>query len=81
MSDCAKADLLGLGKHLAGVEADCFGVKYWGVVFNRPFAEDLPWISPDAKPNEDMWARPEESRDAIAALYQRVWAHADTTLR
>ena len=68
-------NLLGLVKHLAGVEAD-----YFGVVFDRPFAEDLPWISPDAKPNEDMWARPEESRDAIVGLYQRVWAHADTTL-
>ncbi len=68
-------NLLGLVKHLAGVEAE-----YFGGVFGRPFTEVLPWTSPDAEPNDDMWARPEESRDAIVALYQRVWAHADTTL-
>ncbi len=68
-------NLLGLVKHLAGVEAE-----YFGVVFNRPFEQDLPWLSPDAEPNADMWAGSEESRDEIVALYQRVWAHADATL-
>ncbi|WP_346231488.1 DinB family protein [Parafrigoribacterium mesophilum] len=68
-------NLLGLVKHLAGVEAE-----YFGVVFDRPFAEDLPWLSPDAEPNEDMWARPDQSRDAIVGLYRRVWAHADATI-
>jgi uncharacterized damage-inducible protein DinB len=68
-------NLLGLVKHLAGVEAE-----YFGVVFNRPFAEELKWLSPNAEPNEDMWARSEESRDAIVGLYQRVWAHADATI-
>ena len=69
-------NLLGLVKHLAGVEAE-----YFGVVFSRPFGQDLPWLSPDAKPNADMWAGSEESRGEIVALYQRVWAHADATLR
>ncbi len=68
-------NLLGLVKHLAGVEAE-----YFGVVFNRPFRQDLPWLSPDAEPNADMWAGPEESRDEIVSLYQRAWAHADATL-
>ncbi len=68
-------NLLGLVKHLAGVEAE-----YFGVVFNRPFGQDLPWLSPDAEPNADMWAGSEESRDEIVALYQRVWGHADATL-
>ena len=68
-------NLLGLVKHLAGVEA-----QYFGSVFDRPFGEDLRWLSPDAKPNEDMWAQPEESRDAIVGLYRRVWAHADETI-
>jgi len=68
-------NLLGLVKHLAGVEAE-----YFGVVFDRPFGQHLPWLSPDAKPNADMWAGSEESRGEIVALYQRVWAHADATL-
>lgn len=68
-------NLLGLVKHLAGVEAE-----YFGVVFNRPFAEKIAWLSPTAEPNEDMWAHPEESRDEIVSLYQRVWAHADATV-
>ena len=68
-------NLLGLVKHLAGVEAE-----YFGLVFDRPFGEDLRWLSPDAQPNEDMWAQPDESRDAIVGLYRRVWAHADATI-
>ncbi len=50
------------------------------MVFNRPFRQDLPWLSPDAEPNADMWAGSEESRDEIVSLYQRAWAHADATL-
>ncbi|MET4059425.1 putative damage-inducible protein DinB [Arthrobacter sp. UYP6] len=68
-------NLLGLVKHLAGVEAE-----YFGVVFNRPFAEEISWLSPDAAPNADMWAKPEESCKEIVGLYQRVWEHADTTI-
>ena len=68
-------NLLGLVKHLAGVESE-----YFGSVFGRPFPEDIAWISPDARPNEDMWARPEESGADIVALYRRVWAHADATI-
>jgi uncharacterized damage-inducible protein DinB len=68
-------NLLGLIKHLAGVEAE-----YFGIVFNRPFGESLYWLSPDVQPNADMWARPGESRDAIVDLYQRVWAHSDATI-
>lgn len=68
-------NLLGLVKHLAGVEAE-----YFGVVFDRPFAEDLPWLSPEVELNADMWATPEESPDEIVAVYRRVWAHADATI-
>ena len=68
-------NLLGLVKHLAGVEAE-----YFGIVFNRPFGGELNWLSPDAQPNEDMWARPEESREEIFDLYRRVWEHADETI-
>ncbi|MFC3742613.1 DinB family protein [Paractinoplanes deccanensis] len=68
-------NLLGLVKHMAGVEAG-----YFGETFGRPFPEPLPWMSFEAEWNADMWATPGESRDDIIALYHRVWAHADETI-
>lgn len=68
-------NLLGLVKHLAGVEAG-----YFGEVFDRPFDEPLPWMAEDAEPNADLWATPDESRDGIVELYRRVWRHADATI-
>ncbi|GAA2019471.1 DinB family protein [Pseudokineococcus marinus] len=68
-------NLLGLVKHLAGVEAG-----YLGVVFGRPFPEPLPWMDPDAEPDADLWATAEESPAAVVALYRRVHAHADATI-
>ncbi|GAA4658077.1 MULTISPECIES: DinB family protein [Amycolatopsis] len=68
-------NLLGLVKHLAGVESG-----YFGFVFGRPFPEPLPWASEEAEPNADMWATAEESREEIIGLYQRVWKHADATI-
>ncbi|GGI08657.1 hypothetical protein GCM10011354_30190 [Egicoccus halophilus] len=68
-------NLLGLVKHLAGVEAG-----YLGLVFDRPFPQELPWMAMDAPPNADLWATVEESRDDVLGLYRRVWAHADATI-
>jgi uncharacterized damage-inducible protein DinB len=68
-------NLLGLVKHLAGVEAG-----YFGVVFDRPFPEPLPWMEATAEPNADLWATVDESRDDIVALYRRVCEHADATI-
>ncbi|NEE04653.1 DinB family protein [Phytoactinopolyspora halotolerans] len=68
-------NLLGLVKHLAGVESG-----YFGHVFDRPFPEPLPWMDDDAEPNADMWAAATESREQIVALYHRVWEHADATI-
>ena len=68
-------NLLGLVKHVASVEAG-----YLGDVFGRPFPEPLPWFDEGAEVNADMWATAEESREQIAALYRRVWAHSDATL-
>jgi uncharacterized damage-inducible protein DinB len=68
-------NLLGLVKHLAGVEAG-----YFGHVFDRPFPEPLPWMEEDAEPNADMWATAEEAREDVVSLYQRVWRHADATI-
>jgi len=68
-------NLLGLVKHLAAVEAG-----YFGAVFGRPFPDPMPWDEDDPEPNDDMWARPHESRDDIIDLYRRAWAHADATI-
>lgn len=68
-------NLLGLVKHLAGVEAE-----YFGIVFDRPFPEPLPWMDEQAEPNADMWATADESSEQIVALYRRVWDHADATM-
>ena len=68
-------NLLGMVKHLAGVEAG-----YLGETFGRPFAEPLPWTADDAELNADLWATPDETRDDVVALYRRVWTHADATV-
>jgi Protein of unknown function (DUF664) len=68
-------NLLGLVKHVAGVE-----VGYFGDTFDRPFDEPLPWAEDDTEPNVDMWATADESREDIVGLYRRVRAHADHTI-
>jgi uncharacterized damage-inducible protein DinB len=68
-------NVLGLVKHVASVEAG-----YLGIVFDRRFPEPLPWHQPDAEPNADMWATPEESRQDVVGLYHRVWTHSDATI-
>jgi uncharacterized damage-inducible protein DinB len=66
-------NLLGLVKHLAGVEAG-----YFGECFGRPFPEPIDWV--DGEPNADMWATADESSADILALADRVAAHADATI-
>lgn len=73
-------NLLGLVKHLAGVE-----LLYLGFVFGRHFGEPVPWFRPDLgpaafAPNTDMWATAEESREYVTGVYRRAWAHADATI-
>ena len=68
-------NLLGLIKHVAGVE---FG--YFGEAFGRRSTEPLPWFDEGAEPNADMWATAEETREQIVGLYHRAWAHADATI-
>jgi hypothetical protein len=67
-------NLLGLVKHVAGVESG-----YFGIVFGRPFPEPLPWTAHDV-PNIDMWATADESVGSVIGLYRRVWAHSDATI-
>jgi uncharacterized damage-inducible protein DinB len=68
-------NLLGLVKHVAGVEAG-----YLGETFGRPFVEPLPWLADDAQPNADMWATADETRSQIVELYRRVWENSDVTI-
>jgi hypothetical protein len=68
-------NLLGLVKHLALVEAG-----YFGATFGRPLADPLPGWGDDDEPNLDMWAAPDESREAVVVFYRRVWRHADATI-
>ena len=69
-------NLLGLVKHLAGVE-----LGYFGECFGRRADERLPWFDEGAEPSDDMWATPEETREQITGLYRRAWAHADATIQ
>jgi hypothetical protein len=66
-------NLLGLVKHLAGVE-----MGYLGDTFGRPCPDELPFDESD--PNSDMFADPSESREFITGLYRLAWAHSDATV-
>lgn len=69
-------NLLGLVKHLAGLE---YG--YLGDAPGRPAPEPLAWVEDGSVwEGADMWARPEESSDDIIGLYQRACAHADAVI-
>lgn len=66
-------NLLGLVKHLAGLE---YG--YLGEALGYPAPEGVSWIEDGSIwQGADMWARPEESGDYITGLYRRACAHAD----
>ena len=66
-------NLLGLVKHVTGVE-----LGYFGETFGRPGPDQLPWDESD--PMSDMFAAPEESRESLTSLYRRTWAHSDATI-
>jgi len=69
-------NLLGLVKHLAGLE---YG--YLGDTFGRPAPEVLPWYEDGSVwQNADMWVTPAEASDYIRGLYDRACAHADATI-
>lgn len=66
-------NLLGLVKHVTGVEA-----RYFGEVFDRPSPEPLPrWQDHDGS---DLWATADETRDQIIESYRRTWEHSDATI-
>jgi Protein of unknown function (DUF664) len=69
-------NLLGLVKHLAGLE---YG--YLGESFKRPPPETLPWVDDGSIwEGADMWATSDESSSGLISLYQRACAHADRTI-
>jgi uncharacterized damage-inducible protein DinB len=68
-------NLLGLVKHSASVE-----LGYFGDSFGRASNEPRPWLDEDAEVDEDMWAKPDESRDDIVNFYKRAWEHANATI-
>ena len=66
-------NLLGLVKHLAGLE-----YEYLGESFNRPAPERISWIEDGSIwQGADMWAKPDESSEYIIGLYRRACSHAD----
>lgn len=69
-------NLLGLVKHMAGVE-----IGYFGDAFGRKFPEPLPWYDAmEDEPGVDFWAAEDETHEDIVGLYRRVWAFADETI-
>lgn len=71
-------NLLGLIKHMAGVE---YG--YFGETFGRPSPEPMPWegVPEDQlETNYDMWATAGESSAWIVDFYRRAQAHANATI-
>jgi Protein of unknown function (DUF664) len=69
-------NLLGLVKHLAGLE---FG--YLGDSVGRPSAVRLPWVEDGSIwDSADMWAAADETRQDIVGLYRAAWQHSDQSI-
>jgi uncharacterized protein DUF664 len=68
-------NLLGLVKHLAGVE-----IGYLSESVGRP-APTLPWDEDGSVwEGGDMWARADESREWVLDLYRQAWTLSDASL-
>ena len=68
-------NLLGLVKHVAWVQ-----LGYFTVVFGRPQGRIAPFDLPGGRPDDDMWARADESRDDVLELHRYSAQQADATL-
>jgi Protein of unknown function (DUF664) len=69
-------NLLGLVKHLAGLE-----LGYLGDCVGRPSGIVLPWVEDGSIWEDgDMWAAPDETRSELVDLYRRAWRHADASI-
>ena len=68
-------NLLGLVKHLAGLE---YG--YLGQSFGRPPIVRPSWFRDDPYSEIDMWATPDESSDYVTDVYRQAGTHSDLTV-
>jgi hypothetical protein len=69
-------NLLGLVKHLTGIE-----LGYLGACVGRPSPVALPWEDDGSVwESADMWATAEQSREYLLGLYRRAWQHSDESL-
>lgn len=68
-------NLLGLVKHVAGVQ-----LEYFGVVFGRPADRVAPWTAEGADHDADMWATADETRADIVEFHHYSAAHSDATI-
>ncbi|GIH16974.1 DinB family protein [Rugosimonospora africana] len=69
-------NLLGLVKHLAGVE-----LSYLGDCVGRPSPVRLPWVEDESIwDSADMWATAEQTREELVALYRTAWQHSDRSI-
>lgn len=69
-------NLLGLVKHLAGIE---FG--YLGDSVGRPSSIRLPWVEDGSIwDSADMWATADETSGDLITLYRNAWRHSDQSV-
>jgi len=69
-------NLLGLVKHLAGIEG-----QYLGDCVGRPMPFRLPWVEDGSIwDSADMWVPADQSREYIVDLYHAAWAHSDAAI-
>jgi hypothetical protein len=69
-------NLLGLVKHLSGIE-----LGYLGACVGRPSPVPLPWEDDGSIwDGADMWASADQTRDYLLGLYRRAWEHSDESL-
>ncbi|MFI5428176.1 DinB family protein [Aeromicrobium sp. UC242_57] len=69
-------NLLGLVKHLVGIEH-----VYLGVSFGRAAPDVLPWVEDGSVyQGADMWATADQSTADILRLYDRACQHSDETV-
>jgi len=66
-------NLLGLVKHVAGVQAG-----YFGAVFGRPLPDSPAWL--ESWEGDDMYASLDETMADVVAFHHRSAAHADATI-
>ena len=71
------SNILGLVKHLTGVESSSLGDSV-----NRPSPVKLPWVDDGSIwRGADMWTTHDQSREYIVGLYQQAWKHSDESVK